>query len=66
MKKIVLEQRIITEYNTETKNMDELTRYDVKKVVNSISPKIGDRLIPLDVNGYCEDVEWTVEITGVK
>lgn len=66
MKKMVLEQRIITEYNAEIHEMDELIRYDVKKVVNSTSPKIGDRLIPLNVNGYCEDVEWTVEITGVK
>lgn len=66
MKKLVLEQRVVTEYNVETKEMDEYTRYDVKKVINSIDPPIGIRLHKDIVQAYCEDADWNVEITGVK
>ena len=66
MKKLVLEQRLITEYDPVKKEMNEVTMYKVTKVINSINPKIGANLVVSEVDAYCEDVAWNVEITGVK
>ncbi len=62
MKRLYVEQRAVTEYNSVEKEMESLTKYKVTKVVNSIDPRIGDSLYEAILNAYCEDVEWIVEI----
>lgn len=37
--------------------------YFVKRVVGSTTPKIREFLSEAEVQGYCENDDWTVEIT---
>lgn len=37
--------------------------YDVKKVVGSTKPKIGTTMSEPEVEGYCANAEWQVDIT---
>ena len=66
MKKLILEQVLIQNYNPKTDRMDEEDKYKVIKIINSIDPKIGTVLHKDIVHHYCEDVSWNIEITGSK
>ncbi len=38
--------------------------YLVKQVVNSTTPKVGERLSEAHTSSYCNNVAWTVTIQG--
>ncbi len=49
-------------YDPETKRHIATHRYQVVKVTNSISPKIGDSLDVGELFAYCDSEDWNVTI----
>jgi hypothetical protein len=64
MKTLLVTQVFNSNFQPGTDHPDSKDRYvyEVVKVTNSTTPKIGARLTVDELHGYCENADWNVTI----